>query len=540
MKTKKEEIASEKFMEYEKSIVNHPNYQGMPDAIRDDGTIQWEAPSNRGPGKYQFTHDKRLDWWKEKAAAVYIDINTSKWISKTAKTIHPTKLHPCKVCGKIMDIRYCYLTKNLIDRIERLSFYNGALELSQETHIKDFLTDFYDLYKEQALESIPSLLKCRRFQDIPCYKTIGDYLKWIDEQYIPAEPPLLSPGCMSNAPDRLDGFHTYNICCRAKRDTGRTKENLSSYSTDRRAFENWSDGNWALANRLMGYISANNENPDYYCKNSTIEITHNPPYTPDHIGPISLGFSHIPIFQILCKSCNSAKNNRMTLSDVKILRYLESKGTSIVTWYAKPIWDKCKDKVIDNNTAGILSRIMRDNRNFALLLLNELLEDDNHLFLITLLNLGYADTKYTITKSPVSECIATAIYLEEQEDNSYAFEKKVRKIRVSFDSISEFAAKENRNCFQIQSKDICEKKEELKQLLNQIDETLIKQNNSLKKEYEKIDNKAMNISEIVEPQNYKRLLEEYFFVEAKKKLFEIMSEYANVLEGMWDDPRFKR
>ena len=61
---------------------------------------------------------------------------------------------------------------------------------------------------------------------------------------------------MSNAPDRLDGFH-YNRCCRKKTDKGRSDANLASYSKDRRAFENWSDGNWITANMLMGYIKSN-------------------------------------------------------------------------------------------------------------------------------------------------------------------------------------------------------------------------------------------------------------------------------------------
>src|SRR3989344_1701512 len=48
----------------------------------------------------------------------------------------------------------------------------------------------------------------------------------------------LSAGAMSNAPDRLDGYHTYNLCCRSKQDTGRHKSNLARYGEDRRAYEN--------------------------------------------------------------------------------------------------------------------------------------------------------------------------------------------------------------------------------------------------------------------------------------------------------------
>ena len=38
------------FVEYQKWIVNHPVYAGMPDTYFEDGSIQWEAPSNRSSG----------------------------------------------------------------------------------------------------------------------------------------------------------------------------------------------------------------------------------------------------------------------------------------------------------------------------------------------------------------------------------------------------------------------------------------------------------------------------------------------------------
>ena len=62
---------------------------------------------------------------------------------------------------------------------------------------------------------------------------------------------LLSPGAMSNFPDRYDGFHTYNRCCRSAQDKGRSKENLRSYTKDGRAYEYWSDGNIHAANQFM-------------------------------------------------------------------------------------------------------------------------------------------------------------------------------------------------------------------------------------------------------------------------------------------------
>ena len=40
------------FISYMKSIVTNPIYANMPDAVKDDGKIQWEAPSNRSGGQY--------------------------------------------------------------------------------------------------------------------------------------------------------------------------------------------------------------------------------------------------------------------------------------------------------------------------------------------------------------------------------------------------------------------------------------------------------------------------------------------------------
>lgn len=120
--------ANEAFLQYEEEIVTHPAYAGMPDLRHDDGTIQWEAPSNRGSGIFQFSHDKRYQWWVEKAKEIGISTNEDKWISKVAKTIHPTKQHPCKVCGRVMDIRYCYLSSNFMKRVQKLAFYDGYVE----------------------------------------------------------------------------------------------------------------------------------------------------------------------------------------------------------------------------------------------------------------------------------------------------------------------------------------------------------------------------------------------------------------------------
>ena len=191
-----------------------------------------------------------------------------------------------------------------------------------------------------SLSSAPAVVNS--FVTIPALPNeLSAWTTWIEQSYISTEPSMLGPGAMANPPDRLDGFHTYNRCCRPSADKGRSKENLASYSTDRRAFENWSDGNWITANKLMGYINSNPEMKKEHCANSNSAGKHPRPCSADHIGPISLGFCHRPEFQLLCKPCNSAKNNRMYYSDVAHLIEVEESGTIVATWYANPIWQKC-------------------------------------------------------------------------------------------------------------------------------------------------------------------------------------------------------
>jgi hypothetical protein len=92
---------------------------------------------------------------------------------------------------------------------------------------------------------------------------------------------------MSNAPDRLDGFHSYNLCCRGKQDTGRAADNLKTYGVDRRAFEHWCEGDWSAANALMNSVT----------EGTCARCGAFGQLTADHVGPISLGFLHSPRFE---------------------------------------------------------------------------------------------------------------------------------------------------------------------------------------------------------------------------------------------------
>ena len=544
MKNEKNNLeANEIFLQYEEEMVNNPAYHGMPDLRFDDGSIQWETPSNRKSGHFKFSHDKRYQWWINKAEEVGISPNENKWISKVAKKIHPTKLHPCKICGRVMDIRYCYLSKNFINRVNKLPFYKNDINMTEITHILDFLSSFTDIYQDLAYQSLPSLLECAQIRKIPSLPNkLNEWTNWINNVYIPLEPSMLGPGTMSNAPDRLDGFHTYNRCCRPTADKGRSKENLASYSTDRRAFENWSDGNWITANKLMGYIDSNAVIRQEPCANQSDGMLHPRPCNADHIGPISLGFSHRPEFQLLCTSCNSSKNNRMYYSDVIHLINEEKKGINVTTWYATSIWDKCKNKVTDRESALKLSRVMRDNRNVALQLLAEILKKGHYLFLLSLMNLQYADYKYTLIEDSVSiqNQIVKAKFLKSPSSLQYVTIQKTRKILVAINSLLEYAEKDNRNGYNFTNDEIQFLKNKLFTLLENTDIYLKEKNDELINALSNKKNSEKLIKNFLSSIDYNKILNYKNFIESKEILKEIMDIVAENISSEWFSPRYSR
>lgn len=534
--------ANDAFLQYEEEIVSNQAYDGMPDLRHEDGSIQWEAPSNRGAGEFQFSHDKRYQWWMQKAAEIGISTDEDKWISKVAKRIHPTKLHPCKVCGRIMDIRYCYLSANFIKRVQKLPFYDGSIEMSEITHILDFISAFVDTYGGSAYAALPGLLKCSQVKQFPQLPNdLSAWNSWITENYIPKEPSMLGPGAMSNPPDRLDGFHTYNRCCRHKADKGRSKENLASYSTDRRAFENWSDGNWITANKLMGYINSNADMKQQHCANDGNGQKHPRPCSADHIGPISLGFCHRPEFQLLCTPCNSAKNNRMYFSDVQHLIKIEQSDIEIVTWYAKPIWDSCKTQVTDKESALRLSRVMRDNRNVAMLLLHFFMENNEYLFLLSLLNLQYADFEYSIIPESIKirKQIVTVEFSQKISTLKYVNIQKTRKIRVAFSALDEYSKKENRNGYMYTNTQIEDLKSEALKLLKSAGSSYTELNQRLISALSE-DAPENAIDGFLSEVDYNTISSYPVFTQVKDLLRQVMTLVAAELASQWDDPRYAR
>jgi Alw26I/Eco31I/Esp3I family type II restriction endonuclease len=338
---------------------------------------------------------------------------------------------------------------------------------------------------------------------------------------------------MSNAPDRFDGFHSFNLCCRGVADTGRHKGNLSSYVTDRRVFEYWADGDWIAADRLMGAIRS--KLGDELCLRG-----HSGPCDADHIGPISLGFTHHALFQMLCKSCNSAKNNRMSVSDVQHLIRAEAGGADVISWHSKALWDFRKNSVSDDETALRLSKLLRDNRHSFMAILRRIERSGYYAFLLSLLHLDCADFDVEFEGLEVVDHL-TRFRLEKRKRRTtkYALEQKARRCRIALESLRIYFKKENRNAFVI--------------ALPETEAATVAATAALKEspeEFRKLDKQVARVLKIRKQDaidsGFRRLLRKIpspwpeQFAVAQVSLREAMQAVARELSQRWDDDRYVR
>lgn len=519
------------FQKYMEKMVSSTAYSGMPDTHYDDGRIQWEAPSNRTGGKFKDSHQRRRDWWARKAESIGISPRQDQWISKTAKAIHPTKNKPCKKCGRVMDIRYVYPSVSLLKKINGLDFVDPGFEGEQTEDIFALLSRLHERYEDDLIVSLPAIFP----QRVSAAKSenLKDWLDWIEIELSPSEPKgILSPGVMSNAPDRFDGFHSFNLCCRKNADTGRSKENLRSYSTDRRVFEYWAAGDWIAADRLMGKIRRDFRNEK--CLNG-----HPGPCQADHIGPISLGFDHHPHFQLLCGSCNSAKNNRMSAGDVAWLVDHESTGDQIISWHSRRAWDRCKGLVKNDENALRLSKILRDNRHSLMASLS-LIAGEGHLaFLASLLELKHAEFNVEFVNLRIEDHITKWDGINRiQRETKYAVEQKARRSRIAFAELMTYFHKANRNAFVVENTESRVHLDAVLRLLGKL--------KSSTEEYDTAIRDAIASSPAFADGMFRDIQNRFdnfdfeIFEEVKVALCDHMNEIGEQLAGMWDDDRFIR
>lgn len=404
---------NDEFVNYQRRIVEHQNYKSLPGKTK-DGEITWVRVNHAG----------RRSWWDQKVTEFQVENRAA-----VAREIHPPEFlgrKPCKVCGSWKSIFYVYPDQRHRNAINEcfpwLELQPYELEISEICDL---------IFQTDGLDSLHNVL--RAFDISASF----DYPLEAANIIIQNKRGL-SPGVMSNAPDRLDGFHTYNACCRSKADKGRQKSNLSRYADDRRAFENWAEGNWKLANRIMGMYQSSSteaECPARGCHR--VEVM-----TADHIGPISLGFQHSRYFQPMCSSCNSKKNNRLTLKDIHSLQQLEYEGNTVISWHSSEIWNRLKAQANDEEKARLLSVIMRKNLHIILMSFAQLKNLGANNLLVRYLSPDYSYLDYEFENFDPSTGYFD--YSERTSRTKNTESQADRYLRISMESLEKYSSKANR------------------------------------------------------------------------------------------------
>ena len=420
--TKKERFWHPNFLKYMDFIIHHPNYSGLKIDKKIDGTYSWIAPAKSETGQ------QRIVWCKQKALELGIPIQPG-FYADVMLAIHPTKWKICQTCGKKMSLYYHYPNTTFLKALNGqfgFSFtvcdhisdiYNTLINNGiNEDELKKFLIDKGNLSINPSTTSKEKLISAL---EIACRK---------------GGKKCLGPGAMSNFPDRFDGFHTYNRCCRASQDKGRSKENLKTYVKDRRAYEYWSDGNIHAANQFMG--------------SSFFEHT-----SADHIGPISLGFIHDPHYlQPMSSSDNSSKRDRLQINDIKKLISIENHtGVCSMSWYSKKIWEFIKANYSKNPNK--ISKEYRDalkqNMSNYMYILGFILKECNGkgaFFLETaFLEPKFKYFKYSYTCNENGEIINSSKrhFTDRNRDDV------CRYVRIAFEAVADYNYKENRQRSQL-------------------------------------------------------------------------------------------
>lgn len=411
------------FDKYVEMIVNHPNYKGLYYDRKKDGRVNWVVTGNSEKGKL------RQAWWDEKCKELGVPIQKGCY-AKVARMIHPTGKHVCQCCGKERSIFYEYPTLRTLSRLNALF---GKQFKQTDYTIREIILNFSE--GPNDLKAIADIFK------LPTPKDKEDLISTIYRELVAKESSYLSPGVMCNPPDRFNGFHSYALCCRKAKDRGRHDDNMKTYAQDRRAYEDWSDGDYNLANRLMGEFHKCPEMPCPQC--GKVESM-----TADHIGPVSLGFCHSKYFTPLCRSCNSAKNNRFTKSDVERLIALEKAGEQVISWHSKYIWDLLKNNIKDDDDAKKASSIMAKCHQNVLYILSLIYKEVGSDFLKRYLHPEFSLVDYRFENVDLQHLDRIKI-IAKPLDSKNKRKNQERYIRIAFESLAEFGEKENRKNYYV-------------------------------------------------------------------------------------------
>lgn len=407
-----------KFIKYMDFIINHPNYKGLPIKRREDGTYSWIAPKKGKDGL------ARIKWANEKMKVYGISPDDSSPYARLMFLIHPTKKKICQICGKEMSLYYIYANSSFLKCIYKEykyefstldSIYDIVNKLLEDGYKKENVNDFL-IYKFK-LEKINKIAETNKIIEL------------CEEKCRNGESKLLGPGAMSNFPDRFDGFHSYNRCCRSKEDKGRSALNLRSYGKDRRAYEYWSDGNIHAANQFMDSLY-------FFCISA------------DHVGPISLGFVHDSNYlRPLSVGDNSAKRDKLSYKDINTIIEIENKTkVPAISWFSLYLWKYIKDNYkAHKENINYYRDMLKQNMSNYMFVLWYIVNNSNNKgkeFLIEkLLKPKFDCFNYNYTMNNSGKIIKREV--RHKTDSSK--NEMDRLVRIAFESVEDFHNKDNRS-----------------------------------------------------------------------------------------------
>ena len=411
-----------RFLAYMSKIINHPHYEGLAIKKKPDGSYAWIATAKSEIGR------QRIDWCIDKAqtlgftetGAVYPGMYADVMLA-----IHPTKWKVCQICGKEMSLYYHYPNATFLKSLNR----KFKSDFSDCDHIGDIWDEL--LGRDIPEIDIAAFLIDKGGLNLDVQVAEKDeIIEALEYACRKGGKKCLGPGAMSNFPDRFDGFHTYNRCCRATQDKGRSKENLKSYTKDRRAYEYWSGGNIHAANQFMG--------SHFFADTSA-----------DHIGPISLGFVHDPRYlQPMPSGDNASKRDRLQIIDIEnIIKTEQRTGVYPMSWQSKQIWEFIKANYSANPHK--VPTIYRDalkqnmaNYMFILLTILESCPNNGESFLISAFLEPNDDCfKYTYTFNDKGEIIDK----KERHYTGRNQNETDRYRRIAIQAVYDYQEKDNRN-----------------------------------------------------------------------------------------------
>lgn len=412
----------QRFLKYMETIINNPNYKGLSIKKKPDGSYAWIATAKSKIGQ------QRINWCINKAQELHYVVHHETYPGMYADVmleIHPTKWKVCQICGKEMSLYYHYPNANFVKALNK-KFNSDFTECDHISDIWDDLLDRGIRKKDLAL----FLITKGELDLDPKTAEKEEIIDALEYACRKGNKNCLGPGAMSNFPDRYDGFHTYNRCCRATQDKGRSKENLRSYGKDRRAYEYWSDGNIHAANQFM--------------HSSFFDGT-----SADHIGPISLGFVHDPRYlQPMSGGDNSSKRDRLQIVDIESIIETEKRtGIYPMSWQSKLIWEYIRKNYSahPDKVATIYRDALKQNMANYMYILRTILEEcpeNGENFLVkTFLEPNYKYFEHSYTFNAKGEIIGESLrhYTDRNQNETNRYK------RIAIEAVYDYSEKDNRN-----------------------------------------------------------------------------------------------